>query len=170
MKLPMIDFKKMPKYDNLYTPEVALQPLLPYLPKNTSKVIWECCDPGHSNITKVLRDQGYSVVTSDIRNGFDFLTDEPSHDFDLIITNPPYSLKDQFLERCYQHHRPFALLLPLTALEGKRRSILYRKYGISVIVPNKRIEFTGKNANWFAVAWFCWNILKDNSLIFMEIP
>ena len=38
--------------------------------------------------------------------------------FDCIITNPPFSLKQEFLQRCYELGKPFALLLPLTTFES----------------------------------------------------
>ena len=101
--------------DEIYTPAYALNPLLKYLPKNIK--IWECTDYGESNITKVLKEQGYEVIKTHKRD-FDFLTDKPSFEFDMIITNPPYSLKDKFIEKCYSYNKPFALLLPITTLEG----------------------------------------------------
>lgn len=104
--------------DEIYTPEVAIIPLLKYLPKNIT--IWECTDFGESNITKVLKDKGYNVISTHKEN-FNFLTDDPTFEFDMIITNPPYSLKDEFIEKCYQYKKPFALLLPITALEGIKR-------------------------------------------------
>ena len=38
--------------------------------------------------------------------------------YDGVITNPPYSLKDKFIEHCYELDKPFALLLPVTAIQG----------------------------------------------------
>ena len=104
--------------DEFYTPDYAVLPLLKYLPNNL--VIWECTDFGESEISRILRENGYKVISTH-KKDFDFLTDTPEFDFDMIITNPPYSLKDQFIERCYQYNKPFALLLPITALEGVRR-------------------------------------------------
>ena len=57
MKKAMIDYMKKEKNDELYTPEYAIFPLLKYLPKNIK--IWECTDYGESNITKVLKNNGY---------------------------------------------------------------------------------------------------------------
>jgi hypothetical protein len=172
MKRPMIDTMLKEKFDNLYTPEEAVFPLLKHIRKMFYKplVIWECCDPGESNITRVLKNAGYYINSSDILTGTDFLTKELNNlYFDMIVTNPPYSLKDKFLEKCYAYQKPFALLLPLTALEGKKRGDMYRKYGISVIVLDKRLDFTGKGANWFATAWFTWGILPENSLVFERL-
>lgn len=114
--------------DELYTPEYAIIPLLQYLPKNA--VIWECTDYGESNITKVLLNAGYKVINTHLSN-FDFLKDKPNFDFDIICTNPPYSIKDKFIKKCYEYNKPFCLLLPITALEGKERSLLYQKKRIA---------------------------------------
>ncbi len=152
-------------FDDLFTPKEALPPLLKYLPGDI-KTAWECTDPGEGNITRILRESGREVITSDIKNGFDFLKQPPQFEFDAIITNPPYSLKDQFLARCYQYQKPFALLLPVTTLGAGKRNRMFAKWGISVIVLDSRLDFTGKGAPWFSVAWFCWQILPKNSLIF----
>ena len=146
--------------DEIYTPEIALLPLLKYLPKGLK--IWECTDFGESNITKVLKEHGYEVISTHKTN-FDFLKDKPSFDFDIIITNPPYSLKDDFIEKCYSYNKPFALLLPITALEGLRRGALYRKFGLQLIILDKRINFMkDKKSNWFNTSWFCWKLLKHD--------
>lgn len=51
------------------------------------------------------------------------------------------------------------LLLPLTALEGKERNKLYKRYGLELIILNKRINFIKAKKNiWFNTSWFCWNI------------
>ena len=114
MKKAMINYMKNEKNDELYTPDYAIEPLLKYLPKD--KIIWECTDFGSSNITKLLKQHDYKVISTH-KDNFDFLTDIPNFDFDIIITNPPYSLKNEFLKKCYEYDKPFCLLLPLTSLE-----------------------------------------------------
>src|SRR3989304_3666985 len=88
--------------DEFQTPEEAIIPLLPYLNKEFN--VWGNKD----------NDFVKGIIC-------------PPSKF-CIITNPPYSMKEEFLERCYRWKVPFALLMPLTALEGKRRGELYRKY------------------------------------------
>jgi hypothetical protein len=162
MKQRMIDRMQEETYDNLYTPKNITYPILKYLDK--SKTVWECCDPGFSNISKELRWHGCDVISSDKQ--FDFLNNEKECDY--IITNPPYSLKDKFIERCYELRKPFFLLLPITALEGVTRGELFRKYGISCIIFDRRIDFTGKGSNWFGVAWFHWGFIQGNNIEFYK--
>lgn len=150
-----------------HTPEEAVWPLLDagIIPPGV-KVIWECCDPGNSKIADVFRQCGYQVVSTDILTGFDFLCDAPNFSFDMIVTNPPYSLKTAFLQKCYCYGKPFALLLPITALEGFRRGRLFAKHGINLLLLPKRVNFLpGKRGCWFPVAWFFWTPEGENNRI-----
>lgn len=159
MKQAMIDYMKKGKNDELYTPQEAILPILKYLDKD--KIYWECTDFGESNITKVLKENGFKVISTS-KNEIDFLKDDINFEFNAIITNPPYSLKNEFLKRCYEYQKPFMLLLPLTALEGKERGKLYREKGIEVIVLDKRINFMKEKKNvWFNTSWFCHGICKE---------
>lgn len=144
MKQVMINYMKREKNDELYTPKEAINPILKYLNKN--KIYWECTDFGDSNIRKVLVKNGFKVIATK-KDEFDFLKDDPLFKFDVIITNPPYSIKDKFIKRCYELNKPFLLLLPITALEGKERNKLYKEKGLELIVLNKRINFMKDKKN-----------------------
>lgn len=94
----------------------------------------------------------------------------------MIITNPPYSLKDEFIKKCYEYKKPFCLLLPITSLEGKARGEMFRKNGLEVLVFDGRVQFMenmnkeykSKSGNWFNTSWFCWKVL-NKELIFEKL-
>lgn len=155
--------------DDFQTPPIALSPLLPYLKR--SGVIWECAQ-GKGYLTEELRRRGYEVIGSDILTGEDFLRWTPGA-FDCIITNPPYSLKQKFLVRCYELSKPFALLLPLTTLETRVRQELFRRHGIELLLFDRRINFhqpSGKpSSSWFATAWFTWGLGIGQQLTFVQL-
>ncbi len=164
---------KFDKPDECYTPEYAIKPLLPYIKKEW--VIWDCAY-GSGRLAEHFEKKGFVVIG---KENVDFLK-HPRIDVDIhlgqridcIITNPPYSLKDKFLERAFKTGKPFAFLLPLTALEGKKRGEMFRKYGIQILIPNKRINFeipSGKKSSWFATAWFCWKFNLPKQLNFVEL-
>ena len=177
----MIDYVKKEKFDDIYTPAYAIKPLLKYLPKEKEKqygfnyeykkpIIWECTDFGKSNITKVLRENGFKVVNTS-KSEIDFLQDEVEFEFDMIITNPPYSLKDEFIKKCYEYNKPFCLLLPITSLEGINRGKMFREKGLELLVLDRRCNFiydNAKKSNWFNTSWFCWNVLPKQ-LIFEKL-
>lgn len=160
---------KANKADDFQTPPRALMPLLPFLPLKW--IIWECAN-GNGNLTENLRARGYTVIATDLKDGYDFLAWHPD-EFDCIVTNPPYSLKDQFLQRCYLLGKPFALLLPLTTLEGKRQHWL-EKYGVEIILMDKRINFitpSGQGSgSWFATAWFTNGLQIGTQITFAKLP
>lgn len=158
MKKAMIDYMQKPINDELYTPVEAIKPIMKYLNKDWT--YWECTDYGKSNITKMLKLGGYKVVSTK-KQDLNFLTDKPNFAFDCIITNPPYSLKDEFLTKAYEYNKPFMFLLPITAIEGVERNKLYREYGLELIVLDRRINYmkTKKN-NWFNTSWFCYKICE----------
>ena len=156
--------------NDFQTPPEALKPLIPYLKKDWR--IWECAS-GKGNLVKGLSDAGFKVLSTDILRGFDFLEDMRFNDYDCIITNPPFSKKQEFLERCYESGKPFALLLPLTTFETAKRQNLFKKYGVQVIFFDKRINFetpSGKGSgSWFATAWFTFGLNLPKELNFVKL-
>jgi len=163
------NFIKREQFDELYTPKEAVTMILPYIPKHI-KTIWECTAIKGSQIVKVLKDVGYSVLTTHINNGEDFLHYEPKN-YDMIITNPPFSLKNEFLKRAYELKKPFMFLLPLTALEGKKRGELFTAEGIQLLIPNKRFNFLpDKNSSaWYQTSWYCSKCGLKSDLTFVAL-
>ena len=143
--------------DIFQTPNIAVDYLLPYIQKN-HHVVWESAC-GNFMIKDYLIEKGYSVYGTDIIDGIDFFKYEPEFSYDVQITNPPYSLKDDWLERSYKLGKPFALLLPVNSLHSVRRCKMFREYGLQLIIPPRRINFitpTGDGTGaWFPVIWFC---------------
>ena len=146
-----------PKSDECYTPPEAVEPLLKYLDR--SKVWYEATSGISKSIVECMRGAGFDCRES----GGDFFGTLDV--FDGVVTNPPYSKKDKFLSKCYDLGKPFALLLPVSSIQGQRRGKMFEQNGVDLLVLNSRIDFTGKGAPHFGVAWFTWGILPDR-LIF----
>ncbi len=161
--------------DNFQTPSWPVEKLMDYLsqvpffaPHKDDKAWDPCC--GKGSIVSTLRDMGYDAYGSD-KEELDFLTGTNTNEFDYIITNPPYSIKDQFLARCYELGKPFALLMPLTAFEGVKRQALYREHGIQVLFLPRRVNFVtpsgkGKGSH-FATAWYTWGFNLSQDIEFL---
>ena len=159
--------------DDFQTPPIALAPLLPYLaPFHT---IWECA-AGKENLVTALQEAGHTVIATDLYvseqpEGVNFLTDFMG--CDAIVTNPPFSDKDKFLARCYELNKPFALLLPVTALGGQRRQNLYRENGLQIMMLGRRVNFetpSGKGGGaWQEHAWFTQGLHMPHDIMFERI-
>ena len=129
--------------------------------------IWEpAC--GDGAISRVLEDAGHTVISTDlIHRGYgtaphDFLTS--SLTADNIITNPPFTLAQEFVERSLERTTgKVAMLCKLAFLEGQKRKAFFETTPLArVHVFSKRINFyregqRGKlGTSMIAFAWFVW--------------
>lgn len=135
-------------------------------------VIWEpACGEGH--ISKVLAAHGYEVISTDlIYRGFgdpeplNFLEETLDGFEGDIITNPPYSVGLQFVERALESVRPggkVAMFLKVQFLEGKRRGEFFKKSPPrSVYISRSRLacykngDLTTNPESAIAYAWYVW--------------
>lgn len=164
----LIEFAKRGAFDDIYTPYPIALDFAQFFSEiyywSTGKelsVVWECAGTEESTIVKAFESVGINCIATDIKTGTDFLTCEIPHDVQAVVTNPPYSLKDEFIARAVYHAIPFAFLVPITTLGGITRGKLFKQLGsnISLRIYSKRIDFTGKRRNWFNVMWLYW--IKD---------
>lgn len=115
------------------TPPKAVEMLLRL--EKFSQNVWEpACGQGH--IAKVLRENGYSVKSTDlIDRGYgigsvNFLKQTENYYGD-IITNPPYKYAKEFVEKALElvsTGAKVAMFLKLQFLEGKARRKLFEVY------------------------------------------
>lgn len=159
------------KGDETYTPFYAVEPILKYIPKG--KKIWCPFDEEWSAYCRLFRERGYDVVRSSLAEGKDFFSYMPEA-WDIVVSNPPFSKKDQVLERLYGFGKPFALLLPLAALQGRGR-YQYLKKGVQLLAFDRRVCYyrsAGDSmcaANCpFPSAYFC-RFLLPESLVLEEL-
>jgi hypothetical protein len=144
--------------DCLYTPAYAVDPLLPYLRKEWT--IWEPA-AGEGHLTRALEAAGHRVIATEIRQGQNFFTYTPDH-FDCIVTNPPYSIKADWLERCYQLGKPFALLIPVETVGARGAQKWMERYGAEFNWLDKRVNFITPNQGsgaQFPTYWHSWRLV-----------
>ena len=140
---------KMPpptKSDRYRTPAEYVDQIAPFLPRDC--VMWEPFDtPQHAISTRlhVLRPDITFVQHGLEYDGRDAFTDLSSGsssrpmEATVIVSNPPFSEKDRLLELLYAQSLPWAMLMPLHVLEGKRtRMPLFREHGVEVLILSRR--------------------------------
>ena len=128
--------------DEVFTPAYAVYPLLKYLDAYCNKsnyTIWCPFDKEDSEYVKIFRAEGYNVIATHIDADQNFFTYEPEEHYDFIISNPPFSLKNLVLKRLYELGKPFAILLPLPALQGQARFPYLQD--CQALIFDKRINF-----------------------------
>lgn len=157
--------------DECMTPFYAVEPLLTYIPKN--KTIWCPFDKEWSAFVQLLQKQN-NVIHSHADEGKDFFKYTPDH-FDMIVSNPPFSCKDRILQRCYELNKPFALLLPVNCIQGKKRVEMFMRGNLQLLAFDLRIDYhingnmdTTTKGTCFGSAFFCKDILPQ-SLVFAPL-
>lgn len=139
---------------------------------------------GNGAIVRVLKGFNYKVLTMDIAHGEDFLQCDIKVPY--IITNPPFSLALEFIEKCKKvATKKFALLFPLSYLHGQER---YEKkvfrdldYPLKTVhvftrypMLGDKLRADGKYKTGMMVyAWFVWEKVYDvelDELTFINIP
>lgn len=131
------------KHDEYYTRPYAIQPILPYIPKG--KIVWCPFDKAESNYVSIIRENGNTVIHSHIEDGNDFFEYEPE-EWDIAISNPPYSRREDVLERLFSFGKPFAMLLNEMSLFGSRKRFkLFKNNQFEKMIFNKRINYDTPN-------------------------
>ena len=146
--------KTFTKHYNYMTPKHAWSAIQHFLPKD--KVIWEAF-AGNGNSSQYLRELGFEVICKEE----DFF--ESNHG-DIIVTNPPFSLKKECLELFFKLDKPFIMLCPIDILVREYMNKYFDK--LQFIVPKKRYNFYKKNhkksSSWFDTFFICYGLdLKE---------
>lgn len=115
-----------------------------------------------------LNERGFTnVLPSDIEKYddatvvSDFLKDELDNRTEFIITNPPFSMKKQFVSRCFKSGKPFALVLPIECLGRVFMKRLLRDHPCShvVVIPaSLRFKKDNRPVSVGIVVWLVGNL------------
>lgn len=160
--------------DQCQTPPYALDPILKLLSPH-----WKIWEParGKGFIVSVLKLYQFEVVSGDILTGQDFFNDDNIPEkWDCIVTNPPFSIKYDWFERCCKLDKPFALIMPIDVLGAASGQYLAKTYNIEVILMSQRIDYFMPNVGYngkgsqFNSAWFTYKMGLGRQLTFVDIP
>lgn len=92
----------------------------------------------------------------------DFLTWQPDAQFDYIITNPPFPIAQEVVERALEiaNGAEVIMLLRLGFFQAQERHEFWQKHPLSrLYVLSARPSFTGPGTGTdnSGYGWFCWN-------------
>ena len=138
-------------------------------------ILEPACGQGH--LSKVLEEEfpELKVISSDLidrgygETGVDFLTADYNEKIDVVITNPPYSIAQEFIEKGLEvSDRLVIMLCKLQFLEGAKRQMFFKNTPLKyVYVHSKRqnpqrggepLSPEGKKwSSTICFAWFVWD-------------
>jgi hypothetical protein len=128
------------------------------------------CEPavGSGDIVEAVGPRKH-WLTTDIRDvekhrwahchssNYDFLQMPEGYRFDVIITNPPFYLAEEFVRKALKHATHVAMLLRLAFLESRKREAFHKENPSDVFVLSRRPSFMANGAtDNSAYAWFVW--------------
>lgn len=95
---------------------------------------------------------------------------------DYIISNPPYSVKTEVIEKLFELNVPFAMLVGVVGLfESKKRFEMFRSNKFEIMYLNKRVSYFKNYEEQkpslnppFSSVYICHNVLPKQ-IVFEEI-
>jgi hypothetical protein len=143
--------------DEYFTPPILVEIILPYVRKNST--VWCPFDTENSEFVVQLRNQGHNVIHTHIDDGYDFF-ELMAPDCDYIISNPPFSRKNEIFNRLLQIGIPFAMVMNVGILNYHETGDLFKDYKVEFLLPNKKISYDGKSPS-FLSGYFCYKMLPE---------
>jgi len=153
--------------DECYTPSYAVTPILKYIPKDA--IVWCPFDTQESEFVKQISEQN-QVISTHISTGQDFLTYTPDFEWDVIVSNPPFSNKRKFFERALSFEKPFALIMTNTWLNDSAPKQLFKDKDLQLLMFDKRMKFHSPDGRpndkiTFSSSYYCWNFLPKQIIM-----
>lgn len=159
--------------DEYYTPQDAVEMILPILRKHHFSKIWCPFDTSESNFVIQLSKE-FDVVYGHIATGQDFFEYEfPPCGVECVVSNPPFSKRNKIFERLYSWDIPFALIMNMNGIfDSKQRYEMFKDKTVEFLIPKGRMKFftedgVTKNSPNFQSIYVCSKML-DKQIEFSE--
>lgn len=161
------------EHENYPTPEAAVRALLSQLDLKADDVFLEpCCgdlsDADGNETPCIFNLMPLDIMQkewAEIRMGREFLTtDYGKRKFDVIITNPPFSLSCEFLEKCKGLLAPSGTLIFLQRvnwLGSKKRYKFWERMTFPektpILIPRPKFDKSKKGTDSCEYCWYIWD-------------
>jgi len=159
------------KHDDYMTPKYVWENIKHIIPKN--KVIWESFF-GDGKSGDDLKELGFNVIHEEI----DFFDNETLPDYDLIVSNPPFSRAKDIMKRLSELDKPFILIMPSSKINTSYFRDNFTNKKLQIIIPRKRIHFNklidgkkpenSKNVCNFDCFYYCYKMNLKNDITWLE--
>ena len=158
--------------DECYTPHYAVKPILKYIPKDA--IVWCPFDTEESEFVKQINKTNL-VIYSHISMGKDFFDYEPV-EWDIIISNPPFTNKRKYFERALSFGKPFALIMTNTWLNDAAPKQIFKDKDLQLLMFDKRMKFISPDGRdndkiTFSSSYYCYKMLPKQIIMeTLDVP
>lgn len=161
--------------DECYTPKHGVIPILKYIilyqqKLNRDITVWCPFDTWKSEfVIEISKLNNVKVVFSHMNLGKDFFLYEPE-EWDLIISNPPFTNKRKYFERALSFNKPFGLIMTNTWLNDSAPKQLFKDKDLQLLMFEQRMKFTNpdgreNNKITFSSSYYCYDFLPKQLIM-----
>lgn len=156
-------------HDDYMTPKSAWEAIQHLIPKD--KRIWEAFY-GDGTSGTYLKELGFNVI----HESLDFFTEQPEQ-WDMIVSNPPFSKVKEIIQQLKEYNKPFILILPSSKINTQYMRTNFKNDTLQIIIPRKRIQFRKiingkeveqKNSCNFDCFYYCWKLNFERDILWLD--
>lgn len=138
-------------------------------------ILEPACGQGH--ISETLKEMlpSFNIISTDLidrgygQGGINFLTHDYGRTFNTVITNPPFSLAKEFIEKSLEIADKYVIMLcKIQLLEGTKRKDMFLNTPLKYVYVHSTRQATWKEgkstdsngkkwATTMCLAWFVWD-------------
>ena len=154
------------------TPNHAWEDIKHLIPKD--KLIWEAFY-GDGESGKYLKEK---MNLNIIHEPIDFFDDKTLPEFDMIISNPPFSIAKNVFKRLKELDKPFIIICPSSKINTSYVRENYKNKKLQIIIPRKRIHFIKlvdgkvpdkyKSSCNFDCFYYVWKMNLPNDIMWLD--
>ena len=126
--------------DGYNTPPHCFEDIIDFIPNRDKLVVYEpfILNNKYSTSKASLLSLGFKKVIGETT--YDFFEMYNKLDYDIIISNPPFSIKQKIFKIIKEINKPFILIVPVSIITKKYFMDNF-KDDFQIIIPKKRIQF-----------------------------
>ena len=160
------------KHDDYMTPNHAWEDIKHFIPKD--KIIWEAFY-GDGESGKYLKEK---MNLNIIHEPIDFFDNDTLPEYDMILSNPPFSKSKEVFQRLKELDKPFIIICPFSKINTSYVRENYKNQKLQIIIPRKRIHFMKhidgkpvegwKKACNFDCFYYCYKMNLPNDIMWLD--
>jgi len=159
------------KHDDYMTPKSAWESIKKYIPEHYETIYEPFYGDGKSgdNLKELMPDKTI------IHNQVDFYEYSTIYEYDMILSNPPFSDAKKIMPKMLELDKPFILLMPSSKINTSYfRS--WKNKNLQIIIPRKRIsfikikdgEYVKSNGANFDCFYYCYKMNLPRNIMWLD--
>ena len=167
-----LPLKQKDKVDDGYnTPHHCFEDIIDFIPNREKLVVYEpfILNNNYSTSKASLLSLSFKKVIGETT--YDFFEMYNKLDYDIIISNPPFSIKQKIFKIIKEINKPFILIVPVSIITKKYFMDNF-KDDFQIIIPKKRIQFIKDSVQlkrcWFDCCFIAYKMNLEKDITYLR--